>query len=46
MVYVVFFYLLRRKEIQNRYTLDDFKMILICIAELYGKKIDDGLNNQ
>jgi|LakMenE18May11ns_1017448.scaffolds.fasta_scaffold8258452_2 hypothetical protein len=46
MVYLVFFYLLRRKEIQNRYTLDDFKMLLICIAQLYGKKIDDGENTQ
>ena len=46
MTYLVFFYLVKTKDNPRKYGLEDFKNILICIAELYWRKIDSKENSQ
>lgn len=40
MSYLIFFYLLKTKDNQSRYGVDEFKKMLVCIGELYWRRIE------
>jgi hypothetical protein len=41
MTYLIFFHLLRTKQNPTRYEVDDFKRLLIYIAEVYWRRLEE-----
>lgn len=46
LAYLIFFSLLRKKEDSRKYSLDDLKRMLICVAELNWRKTEETEGSQ